>query len=296
MITARDHDPPTHRDAAARFRIGVINASVRSDLKEILEDLAVLYGDCCGDFTATDEPIRMEVRASKRSLLGGPRYDILGDGEALFTRRRPDEALPYLEWGINWRIIATRTEYLQLHAATLACAGQAVVLAGPSGAGKSTLAAGLLARGWKYLSDEFALIDPTTLYVHPFPKALCIKAGAFSAMKRLNLPLWRRRHYVKALKGHVGYISPQDLGGRVGAGGYPIRLVVFPRYADGEQPRVYPISRAQAVFSLGGCTLNRDTFRDRMIPILSRVVRRARCLGLVSGPLEETCDLLEALF
>ena len=36
--------------------------------------------------------------------------------------------------------------------------GEVVGLMGDNGAGKSTLAAGLVARGWTYMCDEFALI------------------------------------------------------------------------------------------------------------------------------------------
>ncbi|MFQ5810908.1 MAG: hypothetical protein ACE5JM_14925, partial [Armatimonadota bacterium] len=198
-------------DAGVHFLIGDISVSVRSELEEALEDFTILYSVYRGSCAAADRTIHMEVRAGKRWPLGGRRYAIFGDGEELFTNRRHDEVLPYLEWGINWRVIATRTEYVQLHAATLAYEEQAVVFAGPSGTGKSTLAAGLLARGWRYLSDEFALIDSDTRHVHPFPKALCIKAGSFDVVERLNLPLWRRRHYVKAFKGRVGYLRAQDI-------------------------------------------------------------------------------------
>jgi HprK-related kinase A len=247
--------------------------------------------------TPAEKTIDMEVRVSKRSPFRPARYEIFGDGRRLFTSRRFNELLPYLEWGVNWRVIAARRDYLQIHAATLAHHDRAIVLAGPSGAGKSTLAAGLLARGWTYLSDEFALIDPATLRAYPFPKALCIKAGAFSTIERLNLPFWRRRHYVKVFKGDVGYVIPcNDDRSRPRVNGYPIRFVVFPRYADGEEPRFHPVSRAQAAFSLAGHSLNRKAFRGRAIAILSQVVRRAECLGLTSGPLDETCDLVETLF
>jgi len=252
MIAAHRRDTLRLRDAGIHFRIGRISISVRSELEDVLEDFALLYDSCRGSRTAADRTIHMDVRASKRSALGGKRFAVFGDGEQLFTSRRRDEVLPYLEWGINWRVIATRGEYLQLHAATLAYDGQAVVFAGPSGTGKSTLAAGLLARGWSYLSDEFALVDPDTLHVPPFPKALCIKAGSFDLVERLHLPLWRRRHYVKAFKGPVGYIRAQDVARQAETSPRPIRLVVFPRYAEGGEPRLYPVPRARAAFSLAG--------------------------------------------
>jgi HprK-related kinase A len=295
MIAARGRDTLRPDDTCLRFRIGSISISVRSELAEVLEDFGVLYSGCRGSGTAPDRAIHMEVRASKRWAIDGGRYAILGDGETLFRNLRRDEALPYLEWGINWRVMATRSEYLQLHAATLAHNGRAVVFAGPSGTGKSTLAAGLVARGWSYLSDEFALIDPDTLRVHPFPKALCVKAGSFDLVERLNLPLWRRRHYVKAFKGRVGYISTQDIAPQVETRPRPIRCVLFPKYAEGGEPHLYPVSRARAAFSLAGYAFNRTVFGDQTVSVLSQVVRGAECFGVASGPLNRTCDLIEAL-
>jgi HprK-related kinase A len=268
---------------------------VDSALDEALEDLAVLYGGTDDSPAASTPTIQMEVRTGRRSPLGRRRYSIWGDGEELFADRRRNEVLPYVEWGINWRVIAARTEFLQLHSAVLAYNGQAVILAGASGSGKSTLAAGLLARGWSYLSDEFALIDPGTLLVHPFPKALCVKAGSFDTVERLKLPIWRRRHYVKAFKGHVGYISTRNIARQVQTTPCPIRFVLFPKYAEGTEARLLSIPRARAAFLLTQNVLNRHAVGGRAISALSDVVREARCLRLESGALDETCDLVESL-
>ena len=170
-----------------------------------------------------------------------------------------------------------------------------MVFAGASGCGKSTLVAGLLPRGWKYLSDEFALIDPSTLYLRPFPKAVCIKAGAFGIVRRMNLPFAGRRYYVKGLKGRVGYINPHDLGPGTIAGPTPVRFVIFPNYVEGREPRLYSLSRARAALSLARCGLNRTVFPNQAIPILSDVVRGADCFRLESGPLADTCELIESL-
>lgn len=296
MIPVHARDPFGPTDTEIHFRIGDVNISLKSDLEEVLEDFAVLYGGFRGRDAVGERSIHIEVSENKLSRLRGRRYGIFGDEKRLFTNRRRDEVLPYVEWGINWRVIATRTEYVQLHAATLAYNGQAVVLAGPSGTGKSTLAAGLLSRGWSYLSDEFALINPDTLHVHPFPKALCIKAGAFDLVQRLKLPLWRRRHYVKALKGQVGYVRVRDVARQVATTPCPIRFVIFPKYTEGRDAFLYPISRAQAAFSLTGCAFNRNALGAQAISVLSQVVRNTECFGLESGPIDETCDLIEALF
>lgn len=288
-----DDSFPAPSERCLRCQIGDIDVSVTGDADDVLDDFAALYAVNGKRREMVGPTIRMEVRKHRRRALGRTRYVISGDGEELFSDRGVAEALPYLEWGINRRVIEKYGAFLQLHAATLAFNGQGVIFAGESGAGKSTLAAGLIARGWTYLSDEFALIDPDTLCLHPFPKALCIKAGSFDVIERLNLPLWRHRHYVKALKGPVGYVRPQDFAPNVVPKPCPIRLVIFPKYGGDEAPRFYPISPGNAGFSMAGHALNRSVFGNRAVSILSEVVRRAECLGLMSGPIDETCDLLE---
>ena len=155
---------------------------------------------------------------------------------------------------------------------------------------------GLLEEMCAVIPDEFALIDPDTLHVHPFPKALCIKAGAFDLVQRLKLPVWRRRHYVKAFKGQVGYVKVRDVGRQVATSPCPIRIVIFPKYAEGRDAYLYSISRAQAAFSLTTYAFNRNAIGGQTISILSQVVRTAKCFGLESGPIDETCDLIESLF
>ena len=265
---------------------------LRSALAEAAEDFAILYHGWLRA-AAASRTIRVEVTTSGGSFLGRRRFAVAGDGEELFRGLKPEEVLPYIEWEINYRLIATRPEYLQLHAATLAHGGNGVLLVGNSGCGKSTLTAALAARGWGYLCDEFALIDPDTLHLHGFPKALCIKAGSFDLLEQRGLPLWRRRPYVKVFKGRVGYISPHDVN--VAEGDVPIRLIVFPRYTGGERTAAYPVLGSEAAFSLAANAFNRSAFGDRVVSMLGEIVRGARCLTLETGDIEETGDLLESL-
>ena len=193
-------------------------------LNSLVNDFLALYSGFCAPRAMPGPVIHMKIQEHKGSWLkGGQHYTIHGDNVPISTAHRIEEVLPYLEWGINWRVIVSRSEYLQVHAATMAYNGRAIIITGPPGAGKSTLAAALLARGWQYLGDEFAMINPTTLRVHPFPKAICVKAGSFDLIKQLNLTLCRERDYVKALKGKVGYISLSDYQSNVAVNSYPNR-------------------------------------------------------------------------
>src|SRR5690606_23289944 len=131
--------------------------------------------------------VQVFAKRSPRTLL---RYfHILADGEELFTVRSPLAVLPHVEWAINSLIARYLPGYLQFHASVVSLNGAGVVFPGAPGRGKSTLAAGLLMRGGAYLSDEFALLDPQSHLLVPYPKALCIKAGAFETLRGIGFPL-----------------------------------------------------------------------------------------------------------
>ncbi len=275
-------------------RIGPVTVVVESEWPEPAVDFAHLYADWRQTGPPADDAIRISIRRSGRTACGAPLYEVSGDGDELFTTLRREEVLPYLEWGINYRVIARCSRFLQLHAATLSRDGQGVVLVGESGSGKSTLTAVLAARGWRYMSDEFALIDPDTRMLHAFPKALCIKAGSFDIVRRLGLPLWQRRPYVKAFKGRVGYVPPAALD--VEPGPVPIRLIAFPRYTGRPQSASQPVPRSQAAFSLAANAFNRQVDGGRLVCLLGEIVTNARCVALETGPPDQGADLLANLF
>ena len=274
-----------------RFTIEDINVVVRSDLRELLPELTALYPETPD--SQARRTIRVDVRETS-SRFGRRRYRVSGDGTQVGGELRRNEVFPFVEWAINLRVIETRSEFVQLHAASMVHRGNGFIFAGASGAGKSTLAAGLMWRGWKYLCDEFALIDPSTLLLHPFPKPICIKAGAFPAMRRLGLPLARRGDYIKARKGRVAYINPLDVGQDAVGSPAPARFVIFPDYAEGRTPQLHPMQRAHALMELAGCVFNRHVFADQALPILSKMIGGAQCFRLESGQLEDTCDYLES--
>ncbi|MCH7872986.1 MAG: hypothetical protein IID33_14925 [Planctomycetes bacterium] len=276
-------------------RLGEITVSLRSDLDEVAADFSGLYRGSPPGEQAEAGTIRMDVRRVRGSSPPGRRYGVFGDGRQMGKPLRRDEVLPQLEWAINSRVILTRTDFLQLRAAGMVRDGVGVILAGGSGSGKSTLAAALLVRGWRYGSDDLILIDPATGFMHPFPKAICVRSGAFDIIERLALPMTGGRYHVKGVRGRVGYINPHDVApDRVAKPG-PVRFVVFPNYVRGTPSNLFAMPPGRAVYGLVSVTLNRAAFTDHGVSILSAFSAGAECLGLDAGEIEESCDLLDAM-
>lgn len=279
----------------ALYQIGEIPVLLRTELQDVLHDFDALYGYCGITHADGEKTVHMEVRAERLGLWRRKSYVISGDGAQLFRLYRRSELLPGLEWGINSRVIARFDDYLQLHAASVAYQGRGVILAGTSGVGKSTLTAGLLARGCKYFCDEITLIEPGTLLLRAFPKAINLKSGSFETVRELNLPLARECRHIKKHKGPVGFLSPRAIEPLCVADPCPVCYVIFPHYTESVKPCLRPVTRTQAAFRLTGCALNRAAFGVQAPAILTEIVRHAQCYSLETGDLQPSCELLESL-
>jgi HprK-related kinase A len=277
------------------YQIGPVPVRLSSVLPRVEHDFHELYRSYQVQAAGSDEfHIQVVARRSPRSLR---RYlHVLGNGEELFVVRGENEVLPHVEWAVNTLVATRLSQYLQVHASVVARDGVAVVFPGQPGQGKSTLAAGLLARGWSYLSDEFALIDPETQLLDAYPKALCIKAGSFEVLCGLGLPIDACRVYYKGEKGRVSLLDPLKIRPGIVAGPCRLGMVVFPEYRTSSEPVIERMSRAQAVFELTRMAFNFSKFRTQGFNLLADLVGRSRCCRLSSGDLAAACDLVESRF
>ncbi|MFQ5463163.1 MAG: hypothetical protein ACE5E5_11130 [Phycisphaerae bacterium] len=280
-----------------RYHIGEVDVSLTSTVRGIVEEHAALYRGFEVDpaVQRSAAAIRLSVEPTPFSLVHRRRYIVRVNHRVQFEPARTDEVIPYVEWAINFEVPHVLPAFLQLHASSLELGGAGVVLAGESGSGKSTLAAGLLTRGWRYLCDEFALINIDTLNLHPYPRAICLKKPSHEAVESLGLTLHGSKHYHKGSKGYVGFVNARSLGAEALGRACPVRYVIFPQYRAGARPELVPLSRPEAVFKLHGVCFNLLTCHGVGLNVLVGLVRGARCFRLISGELGATCDLLEAL-
>jgi hypothetical protein len=84
-------------------------------------------------------------------------------------------AAEYVQWHMSQVALRRVSDRFALHAAGLLPSvpdAGAILVLGPSGAGKSTLAAGLIQRGFGFMSDEAVLLSFSDGTVTGFPRAL----------------------------------------------------------------------------------------------------------------------------
>lgn len=140
-------------------------------------DLAARVGDVFRDLRVTNvgsAPVVFEALHRGTPPPSNP-WEVWRDGEPRQMTVADSYVVAYLLWEIN-RLMFERTgDRVHLHGAALVHDGRAVVLAGRSRAGKSTLAGWLTHRGWGFLTDEAALVDPDTLNVSPYWRPIGVR-------------------------------------------------------------------------------------------------------------------------
>ncbi len=212
-------------------RVGPVGFRVGSDWRAPVAVLEALYADYpkphdgVADFTVRLSASRPWRRWLRPSVTIGGDY-VLPEAAPLPLA----QGLLAAEMAMNLQMALGQRRYLLLHAATVERDGRAVILTGLSGAGKSTLSALLAAAGWRLLGDEFALVEPATGLLHPFPRPISLKNDAVSAVAAAT-PAARFGPWLRDTpKGGIRHLVPDAAS--LAAMDTPARpvAILFPRY------------------------------------------------------------------
>jgi hypothetical protein len=207
-----------------------------------------------------------------------------------------DTALPFLEWGLNWCVATRAHQFLMLHAGVLEKAGQTLLLPANPGSGKSTLCAALMHRGWRFLSDEFALVRWKDTAILPFPRPISLKNESIGAIRAFAPEAVMGPEFPKTPKGTVSHLRPfresiehSDEPGQA-------RWIVFPKFQTNSSLRLEPIKKAQAFLQLTTHSFNYGLCGLRGFESVSRLIDSCDCYTFeYGGDLEQAVAQLNAL-
>jgi HprK-related kinase A len=255
-----------------RLEVGPVRFRVGSDWAAPIRALGALYagypqwdGPC--DFT-----VRLEAERPWRRWLR-PSVAIRGD----FTL--PDavpmaleHGLLAAEMGMNLQMALGCRRHLLLHAASVERAGRALIITGLSGSGKSTLSALLGERGWRFMGDEFALLDMTDGRLHPFPRAVSLKNESVEALQTIvqaeRFGPWLRG----TPKGAIRHLRPNNEAvARMGEPAAPF-AILFPRFGRDLERAVRPVGAAEVFVRLTQASTNYVALGERAFDALTRLV------------------------
>jgi hypothetical protein len=181
-----------------------------------------------------------------------------------------------------------RTDLYFLHAAVLELDGRALALVAPSRHGKSTTTWGLLHHGFRYLSDELGPIDLTTMQVHPFPHALCLKT-----IPPDDFPLPKETIFTT----RTAHVPVQFLPSDTAIDRILLEAIFFVRFVgESSEPVLKPIGKGEAAARLFTNALNPLVHSGEGLDGAIEIASRTRCFELLSSSLAPTCDLIKSTF
>lgn len=214
--------------ASLRLRWGGRCVQIRTPRAELLAALAHVYRPFLAG--AARLPARPRAGAVTAAVNGRwERYATVDDAVAEIVSAIDELLRPRLSDG------------LVLHATAVDNADGIVLIVGSSGAGKTTTAMALVQRGWRYVSDEWAVLDGHGR-LRPYPRAAALRAPPAPAQAGVRL-------VIDADWGYRCFLAPPV---RAGLGSIPARAVriVFPEARVDDQPAIETLSAGLAAARL----------------------------------------------
>ena len=280
-----------------RVRIGPVVAAIRSAFPTVHEGIALHYPEhhLLPDREFADFHLAVEPASHVPRWLR-PQAVFRFGGTSPFKPLPSEQAFALLEWGINWSIATHCHQYLILHAAVVAKEDRALVLPAPPGSGKSTVCAALVARGWRLLSDELTVIEPSTGCLVPLPRPISLKNRSIDAVRAFWPDAVVGRLVHETLKGTVGYVRPPAASVSAAARCARPRWIVLPRYAKDESTRLTPLSKTAAFMQLVENAFNYDVHGRQGFEWLARVAEASDCFTFeYGGALDEAVRAFDEL-
>jgi len=254
---------------AGRWRERVVRCGpfaflLRSPVGAVIDAVAALYRDYPADAedgvvdytvaVAPPNPLRRWIR---------PRLDLRCDVEIPDMAPQPlAHGLLALEMGMNLQIAVGMHRFLLLHAGAAARGDGAVLVTGDSGAGKSTLAALLGWGGWRFLGDEFALVEPATGDLHPFPRPASLKNDSIDLLAARAPGGVFGPLFEGTIKGRIRHLAPpRDAVAAMDVPATP-RLILTPAFEAGAPAEARRLGVAETFVLLTQASTNYRTLGE----------------------------------
>jgi HprK-related kinase A len=278
-----------------RLQVGPVSFRIGSEWRRPVAQLRRLYAGYPEPDGVCDFTVRLEAERVWRRWVR-PSVAIRGDYVL------PDAApLPLAlgllaaEMGMNLQMALGQKRFLLLHAASVERDGRALLLTGHSGAGKSTLGALLGERGWRFMGDEFALLDLEDGRLRPFPRAVSLKNESLGLFERVD-PARLGPVLTDTPKGTIRHLRPNaEAVERMGEPAKPV-MILFPRFGRDLEPIVREVGAAEAFMRLTQASTNYVALGERGFGALTRFVGALPSRAIDYADTDQAEALVETLW
>jgi HprK-related kinase A len=276
-----------------RVQVGPAAFRIGSLWRQPVQQLRKLYADyptpAIPDFT-----VRLDAPSLLRRFV---RRSVAIDGDYMLPDAVPlpfDQALLAAEMGMNLQMALGWRRHLILHASAVERDGHALIMTGLSGSGKSTLSALLGQNGWRFMGDEFVLIDLDSGMAVPFPRLISLKNSAIAAMEAAADAARFGPLMQGTPKGDIRHlVPPADAIARMGEAAKPA-LLLFPRF--GYDAAIREVAPGENFMRMTQASTNYVALGEIGFRAMTRFVKSipARAIDYQSG--EQAVMLVEQLW
>jgi HprK-related kinase A len=278
-----------------QVRIGPVGFRVGSDWRAPVAALERLYVDYPDpDDGIADFTVRLFANRPWRRFF---RPKVMIGGDFVLPEAAPlalEHGLLAAEMAMNLQMALGQRRFLLLHASTVERDGKALIMTGVSGSGKSTLSALLMARGWRLMGDEFALLDPATGLIHAFPRLISLKNDAIGVMEAAVPGGHWGPLLAETPKGAIRHLVPDKRS--IEAMLEPARpaLILFPSF--GHEAATRDVEPSEVFVRLTQASTNYVALAERGFSALTRLVRDTPAKAIDYPDTESAIAQVEALW
>lgn len=269
------------------FRLTSHIPSTAAAIQRLYRDFPLIDPDLV-DFHLVLRPTGRFARITRRC-------EVMIDARRILSVFKSSAALPHLEWALNWWIYNYAHQFFIVHAAVVERDGAAILLCGPPGSGKSTLCAALVARGWRLLSDEVALVCPDTLKISATARPISLKNESIEVIERFAPSAVFGPRALETHKGIVAHVAPPEHSVQhIDADARPC-WILFPSYAADAATRLAPIPKARAFLRAASDAFNYQILGAQAFRTLAAMIDRCGCFELAYADLTVALQVIEDL-
>lgn len=274
--------------------VGAARLAVRSPVASFHDHLDQVYPHhpVIADTQFADARVALLPRSGLR--IGRREVVLWADSQSPFESYPYDAGLPLFEWGSNFLLSQRLNAYLLLHAGVVARNDRAVILPAAPGSGKTTLTCALHLAGWRFLSDEFGVLDMERACLLPMVRPAPLKNESIEVIRQrpgaVLGPL-----FPKTRKGDVAHFVPDKNSFLARHTPAQPALVVFPRFVAGSPLICQPLPRADAVLRLGRNSFNYQALGPTGFQAVVALAKQTTAWELVFGDLDAAIAQIESL-
>ena len=250
--------------------------------ESLQDDLRTLLGGCTNRAPKAAPIILVQEDGSS------DRYILHPDGRDKLRGLDKGSCIYALLGEVGHSLLTNLSAGVAFHAGAVSLRNLGIVLPGTSGSGKSSLTAWFIDNGFDYLTDEIVVFGSDVPNFTAFARPLVVKSG--SSLAIASLPTMASAPSIAVGSNKIILPTAKSRPPMQ----HQCRLIVFPRFAEGAELTIEPLTAAQTGLELMACNVNARNLVNHGFDIVTSIARSVPAVMLRYGNFELLHGVVDA--